>query len=221
MVRNRSLSSIVTVMALAVAALVVGFQVFVHAQNDPVVAKIIQLGTTDNQVMTWNDYASNRFGGRETGTNSYTDATQWAVWQFKQWGIEAELEEVGEVPVGFNRGPWFGRMLTPAAKELRFGTPSFTAGTKGIQKGGVVILKADPFSIAGRATGGQPVPKESVDRKRAAVQAAIGEVNANKAAFKGKWVLIGGPIPITAASPATAAGARNSPTAAPSTSTPR
>jgi hypothetical protein len=145
MLRNRTATSWVTATAVVLAALVVGFQVFVHAQNDPVVAKIIQLGTTDNQVMTWNDYASNRFGGRETGTNAYTDATQWAVWQFKQWGIEAELEEVGEVPVGFNRGPWFGRMLAPAAKELRFGTPSFTAGTKGIQKGGVVILKADPF----------------------------------------------------------------------------
>jgi hypothetical protein len=192
MVRNRSASSLVRVAAIALVALVVGFQVFVHAQNDPVVAKIIQLGTTDNQVMTWNDYASNRFGGRETGTNAYTDATQWAVWQFKQWGIDAELDEAGEVPVGFNRGPWFGKMLKPTEKALRFGTPSFTAGTKGVQKGGVVILKADPFSIAGRATGGQPVPKENVDRKRAAVQAALAEIAANKAAFKGKWVLIAG-----------------------------
>ncbi len=192
MVRNRSRSSVVTAISLALAALVVGFQVFVHAQTDPVVAKIIQIGTTDNQVMTWNDYASNRFGGRETGTNAYTDATQWAVWQFKQWGMDAELDEAGEVPVGFNRGPWFGRMLTPAAKELRFGTPSFTAGTKGVQKGGVVILKADPFSIAGRATGGVPVPKENVDRKKAAVQAALAEIAANKGAFKGKWVLIAG-----------------------------
>ena len=64
-------------------------------------------------------------------------------------------------------------MLKPTEKALRFGTPSFTAGTKGIQRGPVVILKADPFSIPGRAQGGQPVPKENVDKKRAAVQAAI------------------------------------------------
>jgi hypothetical protein len=170
-----------------VAALAVGFQVFVHAQDDPVVAKIIQIGKTDNQVMTWNDYASNRFGGRETGTNAYTDATQWAVWQFKQFGIDAQLEEVGEVPVGFNRGPWFGKMLKPTEQALRFGTPSFTAGTKGVQHGGVVILKADPFSIPGRNT-----TPENIEKKRAAVQAAIAEVGANKAAFAGKWVLIGG-----------------------------
>jgi carboxypeptidase Q len=187
----RRLSVFLSVLVLALVVCGIGLRG--QGQADPVVQKIIQIGTTDNQVMTWNDYASNRFGGRETGTNAYTDATQWAVWQFKQWGIDAELDEAGEVPVGFNRGPWMGRMLKPAAKELHFGTPSFTAGTKGIQKGGVVILKADPFIILGRATGGQPLAKEIVERKRAAVQQAIAEVNANKAGFKGKWVLIGGP----------------------------
>ena len=176
------------------SAAAVGFQAFAQAQaaDDPVVRKIIELGTKDNRVMTWNDFASNRFGGRETGTHSYNDATAWAAWQFRQFGLDVALEEVGELPVGFNRGPWFGKMLKPAEKALRFATPSFTAGTKGIQRGPVVILKADPFSIPGRAQGGQPVPKDVVEKKRAAIQAAIAEVNANKAAFKGAWVLIPG-----------------------------
>lgn len=177
---------------LIVAGAAIGFQAFAQGQDDPVVRKIIELGTKDNQVMTWNDYASNRFGGRETGTNAYTDATQWAVWQFKQFGLDAQLEEVGEIPVGFNRGPWFGKMLKPTEKALRFGTPSFTAGTKGIQRGRVVVLKADPFSVAGRATATQPVTKENVEKKRAAVQEGIAEINANKTVFKGAWVLIGG-----------------------------
>lgn len=154
---------------------------------DPVVAKIIELGTTDNRVMTWNDYASNRFGARETGTNAYTDAANWAVWQFRQWGLEAELDEAGEVPVGFNRGPWSGKMTKPAEKPLLFGTPSFTAGTKGRERGPAVILKADPFSIPGR--NAKP---EDVEKKRAAVEAAIAEVKANAAAYKGAWVLIPG-----------------------------
>ena len=98
---------------LIVAGAAIGFQTLAQGQTDPVVARIIELGTRDNQVMTWNDFASNRFGGRETGTNAYTDATQWAVWQFKQFGLDAQLDEVGEVPVGFNRGPWFGKMLKP------------------------------------------------------------------------------------------------------------
>ncbi|MEI6667460.1 MAG: M20/M25/M40 family metallo-hydrolase [Acidobacteriota bacterium] len=175
-----------------IAGAAIGFQVFAQGQTDPVVARIIELGTKDNQVMTWNDYASNRFGGRETGSNAYTDATQWAAWQFKQFGLDAQLEEVGQIPVGFNRGPWFGKMLKPTEKALRFGTPSFTAGTKGVQRGRVVVLKADPFSVPSRATGGQAVAKENVEKKRAAVQEGIAEINANKAEFKGSWVLIGG-----------------------------
>jgi cyclophilin family peptidyl-prolyl cis-trans isomerase len=169
------------------SAIAIGLNSTAQTQIDPVVSKIVELGTNDNQVMTWNDYASNRFGGRETGSNAYADATAWALWQFKQWGLEAELDEVGEVPVGFNRGPWFGKMTKPVEKSLFFGTPSFTAGTKGVQRGPAVILKADPFSIPGRNA-----TPENAEKKRIAVQEAIAEVNANKAAFKGAWVLIGG-----------------------------
>ena len=184
---KRSLSFIAIVL-LAIAGSVGAGRIFPQSQDDHVVAKIIELGTKDNQVMTWNDYASNRFGGRETGTNAYTDAAEWAVWQFRQWGFEAELDEAGELPVGFNRGPWFGKMSKPAEKALFFGTPSFTAGTKGVQRGPVVILKTDPYSIPGRNT-----TPENVEKKRAAVQAAIAEVNANRSAYKGAWVLIPGP----------------------------
>ena len=155
------------------------------AQTDPVVEKIIELGTTDNQVMRWADYATNRFGGRLTGSDAYTNATEWAVWQFQQWGLEAELDEVGEVPIGFNRGPWFGKMVVPEEKALYFGTPSFTAGTKGLQRGGVVILQNDPFSISTRGEGGG-------EQKKAVIAAAAAEVKANPSAFDGKWVLIGG-----------------------------
>jgi carboxypeptidase Q len=156
-------------------------------QSDPVVRKIIELGTTDNQAMTWADYATNRFGGRLTGSDAYANATAWALWQFQQWGLEAELHSVGEIPVGFNRGPWFGKMVTPNEESLYFGTPSFTAGTKGVQKGRVVILEADPFSIPGR----NPSP-DDVEAKQVAVEQAIAEINRNPAAFDGAWVLIPG-----------------------------
>jgi len=183
--RKRALLFLVGLIVLA--ATVVSFQTPARTPDDPVFKKIIELGTSDNQVMAWNDYASNRFGGRETGSNAYNDATAWAVWQFKQWGLDAELDEAGEVPVGFNRGPWFGKMIKPTEKALFFGTPSYTAGTKGVQRGPVVILKSDPFSIPGRNA-----TPENVEKKRAAVEAAIAEVNANKSAFKGAWILIPG-----------------------------
>jgi hypothetical protein len=176
------------VMVLSLLAATVAIsQTPVKAPDDPVVKKIIDLGTNDNQVMNWNDYASNRFGSRETGTNAYTDATEWAVWQFKQFGLDAYLDEAGEMPVCFNRGPWFGKMVKPTEKSLFFGTPSYTSGTKGPQRGGVVILKADPYSIPGRNA-----TPENIEKKRQAVEAAIAEVNANKAAYKNAWVFIAG-----------------------------
>ena len=183
--RKRALLFGIAVVVLA--SLAASVQTPARPADDPVIKKVIELGTTDNRVMLWNDYASNRFGGRETGTNAYNDAAAWAVWQFQQWGLEAELDEAGEVPVGFNRGPWFGKMVAPAEKALFFGTPSFTAGTKGVERGPVAILKTDPFSIPGRNAS-----PENVEKKRVAAEAAIAEVRANAAAFKGAWVLIPG-----------------------------
>ncbi|RPJ57815.1 MAG: hypothetical protein EHM24_29165, partial [Acidobacteria bacterium] len=185
MLRTRS-RILALALLVALAALLAGYG-HLEAQGEAVESKIIQLSQTDNQVMRWNDYASNRFGGRETGSNAYNDATEWAVWQFKQWGIEAELDEVGSVPVGFNRGPWFGKMLTPVEKPLRFGTPSYTAGTRGVQRGKVSILEADPFVINGRNA-----TPENVEKKRLLVEQAISEVKASPARFKDTWVLIGG-----------------------------
>jgi hypothetical protein len=177
--------SVLGLLALTASALVPAGSV--AGQEDPVVQRIIQLGTTDNQAMRWADYATNRFGGRLTGSDAYLNAADWALWQFKEWGVEAYFDEVGELPVGFNRGPWFGKMVVPEEKALYFGTPSFTAGTKGVQAGRVVILNADPFSIPGR----NPTP-EDVEAKRRAVEEAIAEVRADPSKFDGAWVLIAG-----------------------------
>ena len=73
------------------------------------VKKIIEIGTTDNRVMHQLDVLTNRFGGRPIGSDAYDNAAEWMLREFRSWGIEAHLEEAGELPVGFNRGPWFGR----------------------------------------------------------------------------------------------------------------
>lgn len=106
--------------------------------QDAAVKKIIEMGQTDNQVMHQLDILTNRFGGRLIGSDAYENATEWMLREFKSWGIEAHLEEAGELPVGFNRGPWFGRMLSDNGMTLHFVTPSYTTGTKGVQKGHVV-----------------------------------------------------------------------------------
>ncbi len=108
-------------------------------QSNKVVDKIIEIGTTDNRTMDHLDVICNRFGGRLVGSDAFENAAEWCAVQFQQWGMEVEMDEAGEVPVGFNRGPWFGRLLDENGMHLHFATPSYTAGTKGVQKGHVVL----------------------------------------------------------------------------------
>jgi hypothetical protein len=133
------------------------------AQQGKVVDRIIELGQTDNRTMQHLDVISNRFGGRLIGSDAYENAALWCASEFKKWGMEVILDEAGTVPVGFNRGPWFGRMLSDNGMVLHFATPSFTSGTKGVQRGHVLI---------------EPKSKDEFERM--------------KGALKGAWVLIGG-----------------------------
>jgi hypothetical protein len=134
-----------------------------QAQQGKVVDRIIELGQTDNRTMHHLDVISNRFGGRLIGSDAYENAAEWCASQFRSWGMEVIMDEAGTVPVGFNRGPWFGRLLSENGMVLHFATPSYTAGTKGVQRGHVLI---------------EPKSREEFDRM--------------KGALKGAWVLIGG-----------------------------
>lgn len=131
--------------------------------QDAVVNRIIEIGKNDNQVMDHLDIPTNRFGGRLVGSDAYENAAEWVAYKFKQWGLEVELHEAGTVPVGFNRGPWFGKLLGENAMDLHFVTPSYTSGTKGVQRGHVLI---------------EPSTQEEFEQM--------------KGALKGAWVLING-----------------------------
>jgi len=135
----------------------------VQSQTKKVIDKIIEIGTTDNQTMKHLDVFSNRFGGRLIGSDAYENAAEWAASKFKEWGMQVDMDYSGTLPVGFNRGPWFGRMLSDNGFQLHFATPSYTSGTKGVQKGHVVL---------------EPKTQRQFDNM--------------KGKLKGAWVLIGG-----------------------------
>lgn len=134
-----------------------------YSQQSKEIEKIIELGRTDNRAMHHLDVISNRFGGRLVGSDAYENAALWCASEFKKWGMDVIMDEAGTVPVGFNRGPWFGRLLSENGMDLHFATPSYTSGTRGVQRGHVLI---------------EPKSQEEFDRM--------------KGALKGAWVLIGG-----------------------------
>ncbi len=133
------------------------------AQQGKVTEKIIEIGKTDNRTMHHLDVLTNRFGGRLAGSDAYNNATQWCASEFRKWGMEVIMDDAGTVPVGFDRGPWFGRLLSDNGMDLHFATPSYTAGTKGIERGPVLL---------------EPKTRDEFERM--------------KGALKGSWVLIGG-----------------------------
>ena len=152
-------------------------------QTDTVVEKIIEIGTTDNQVMRHLDILTNRIGGRLIGSGAYEDTVKWTASEFKKWGLEVELDETGELPVGFNRGPWFGRMLSEDGMMLHFVTPSYTAETKGVQRGPVLMepgtqrefdnmkgaMRGAWILISGASTGRPIDISPEADEKRAKI----------------------------------------------------
>lgn len=142
-----------------------GLALFVNsnAQTDPVMERIVEIGQTDNRTMEHLDILCNRFGGRLIGSDAYENASIWAASKFNEWGMEVVMDEVGELPVGFNRGPWFGRLIGENGMTLHFATPSYTSGTHGVQRGHVLI---EPRTEA--------------------------EFNRMKGKLKGAWVLVGG-----------------------------
>ena len=91
--------------------------------QDAAVKKIIEMGQNDNQVMHQLDILTNRFGGRLIGSDAYENAAEWMVREFKSWGLDVQLEEAGTVPVGFNRGPWFGTLVERQRNDPAFRHP--------------------------------------------------------------------------------------------------
>lgn len=162
------------ILVIAAFAVLQFFPLILAAQGDRIIEKIIETGKTDNQTMQHLDILCNRFGGRPVGSDAYENAAEWAASKMREWGLQVRMDDAGTLPVGFNRGPWFGKMLGGNGMDLHFATPSYTSGTKGPQAGPVLI---------------EPKTQAEFDRM--------------KGALKGAWVLISGesngfPIDISA-----------------------
>ncbi len=120
----------------------------------PKAALVVDLARKDNRVMEPMRFLTNSIGPRLTGSRSLVAACEWAVEQFRSYGLSnAHLEKWGEVPVAFERGPWFGAMQwsdgTSEKKRvvLEFNTPAWSAGTDGLRKGPAVLEPRDKASF--------------------------------------------------------------------------
>ncbi|MBL8729018.1 MAG: M20/M25/M40 family metallo-hydrolase [Planctomycetes bacterium] len=120
-------------------------------------AAIRHEGLERSRVMAHLDHLVNRIGPRLTSSDNLTVAAEWARDTFQGFGIaDAHLEQWGEFAVGFNRGPWWGRMTQPEAMELVCNTDAWTAGTRMPSRGPLLPAPKDADELAaakGRLNG--------------------------------------------------------------------
>ncbi len=108
-----------------------------------VLERIVELGTRESTVESWLDHLVNGIGARLTGSRNLEEAERWTLERFRELGLDARLEQWGEVAVGFDRGPSRGALVAPEHVDLTFMTRSWSAGTDGPVRGPVVLAPRD------------------------------------------------------------------------------
>ncbi|MGC6487490.1 MAG: M20/M25/M40 family metallo-hydrolase [Planctomycetota bacterium] len=115
-----------------------------HAE---IAARIIREGTTNSQVMRFQDELCHDYGSRLTGSLAFDRAADWAVREFRAMGLEARLVPWGEWKVRWDREQWMGRMVAPSPLELQVACPAWTGGTRGIARGRLLRMPTDEETL--------------------------------------------------------------------------
>lgn len=137
------------------------------AQGDPeVIARIIAEGKDNSKVWETLEYLSHEIGPRLTGSSSLQRANAWTRDEFRRLGLSGcRLEKWGEIPVRFDRGPSYARMVTPEEREFEFTARAWSAGTEGPLRGPVVALPDTREALEGMDLEGAWVLMPSISSR--------------------------------------------------------
>lgn len=84
------------------------------------VQRILDEGKNRNQVMQHLEHLTKQIGPRLTGSSRVLAANHWTRDQYAIWGLsDPRLEQWGDIPVGFDRGPCTGKVFVK--REVRTG----------------------------------------------------------------------------------------------------
>ncbi|GJQ30512.1 MAG: aminopeptidase [Phycisphaerae bacterium] len=120
--------------------------------GDPAVVRaILDEGKNRNQVMSHLRHLTKEIGARLTGSSALENANNWTKDQFASWGLSnAHLDKWGEIPVRFDRGPSYGKVVlkrTPRGggesqyepiRDMQLTWQAWAVGTEGPVRGPVV-----------------------------------------------------------------------------------
>jgi hypothetical protein len=163
------------------------------AQGPAIVQRLTDLGKNDNHVQEHLEHLTKSIGPRLTGSSNLKRAQDWAVGQFQSFGLEAHLEQWGEFPVGFDRGPSHGGMVAPEKRDYTFITSAWTPGTSGAARGPALKFPTTDDELAAlkgklknawlvRSTSSQQPKQDFIDGVRKAMldEGAFGEIRAGR-----------------------------------------
>lgn len=107
--------------------------------SESAVALIVDEGKNRNQVMEHLTYLTQEIGPRLTGSSRARRANEWTRDQFRSWGLRrARIEKWGEIPIGFDRGVSYAKMVEPVERDLEFSWRAWSPGTDGPVRGIVI-----------------------------------------------------------------------------------
>jgi carboxypeptidase Q len=101
--------------------------------------ELVRMGREDSRVAETLRELTTLHPRRLTASKGLARAFDWAAHEFEELGLELRLEPWGSFPAGFERGPWWGRVVYPEGRPLEFITHSWTRGTDGPKRGLAVL----------------------------------------------------------------------------------
>ncbi len=136
-------------LSLAALALVGGVPQAPSMGDPTTIDAIVREGKDHSQVMGRLTTLCTKYGPRLTGSPELSAAQKWAIAQFKSMGLKnVHLDEWGEAPVGFDRGPHnVARMVSPFVSEMVMTTNCWTNGTSGTVRAEAVLCPDTPDAI--------------------------------------------------------------------------
>jgi carboxypeptidase Q len=125
--------------ATFLAALAAPVRAQTFATENPVLRRIWTLGMDSSQIYRLAQTLTDSIGPRLTGAPQMKSAHDWAVSQYKSWGITARSEQYGTWR-GWRRGVSHIDLIAPRVRTLEGTMLAWSAGTRGAPVEGPVVL---------------------------------------------------------------------------------
>ncbi|OYW79903.1 MAG: hypothetical protein B7Z27_04730, partial [Sphingobacteriia bacterium 32-37-4] len=114
---------------LAVGLGLIALPVVAQEKLNPTVEAIIKEANTNSQLQRLGHELMDGVGPRLVGSSKMVQASDWAIAQYKNWGIEAKRENYGTWR-GWDRGVTHIDMVAPWTKSLEGTQLAFSPATK-------------------------------------------------------------------------------------------